>query len=509
MARRQTKREKALTRIVGHLLNRTLVARYDALRRQPTREAVEIRTDLSETEQVFLADKRILAYALCDQLVDNTSIGSIIDTCIRLTIGKAGGNLIFTGPDKDTLGAWFRKWSRSCGYNEGETLQEVLSLILHMVKIHGDCLVWCDPILTDGKIRVFDADMICSVSVPDFDRWKVERGLPESCRQVEGVVVDGTGKVHGYWVTMLRNRYAVSIEDAMFLPANVCRRIAYKRKYSQYRGEPSCLLRSQELTDDTKNLLKSEVGAAKLAAEYGFIVKQPAGLDDNAISSLIEGYDNVDDLTADTGVDFSELEHAAGGTDEKTFEAFAGKASIASLPAGSEVQNLNNSQRPSQQIQQWIDNLDIANGRALGVMSCLSKGRADNSYSSGEIELQISWKAFEEDQQMLERDVIEYVMDVLWPSAQYDVFWPGSISIDPEKAQKTYTLALKNGLTTYREILGSDWKNDLKQLAEEKEYLKSIGLDNLSFFQTASGNETTEVVEEHTDKEDIDNNGEG
>ena len=62
-------------------------------------------------------------------------------------------------------------------------------------------------------------------------------------------------------------------------------------------------------------------------------------------------------------------------------------------------------------------------------------------------------------------------------------------------------MALSNGLTTFREILGSDWREDLKQLAEEKKYLKEIGLDNLSFFQTASGNELSEVQEDHKDDE--------
>lgn len=490
------RREKALTAIVGHLMNRVLVARYDSLQRHPTRPAVEIRAELSETENQFTADKRILAYALCDNLIDNTTAGSIIDTCIRLTVGRDGGNLIFGGADADTMSVWFRRWSRHCGYAEGETLQEVLGVILHCVKVHGDCLVWCDPVLTGGKLRVFDADQICNVSVPDFDRWKFERGLPESCRQVEGVVVDGTGKVHGYFVTMLRNRYSVNLDDAMFLPVDTCRRVGYKRKHSQYRGEPS-LLRSEEITADTKDLMKSEIGAAKLAAEYGFIVKQPAGVDTDDIASLVDGYSSLDELQKDTGVDIGELERMGNGHDAKTFEAFAGKSAIASLPAGADVQNLSNGQRPSPQIQTWLDNLDISNGKALGIMSCLAKGRADNSYSSGEIELQISWKAFEEDQALLEDDVIGYAMGVLWPNAIYDVHWPKSISIDPEKEQKTYTLALGNGLTTFREILGSDWKRDLKQLADEKAYIKGLGLDNLSFFATPSGNESSETMADH------------
>ena len=217
MARR-TKKEKALANIASHLVNRLLVARYDSLKPAPTRKATEIRTDLSETEQNFTADKRILAYAKCDNLYDNTALASILDTSIRLTIGKRGGTPLFTGADKDTMQKWFTSWKRHAGYAEGESYYEMLALILRLVKLHGDCIVWVDPILTDGKIRVFDADQICNVAIPDFERWKYEKGLPEDARQVEGVVVDGTGKVYGYFVTMLRNRYSVNISDAQFLP---------------------------------------------------------------------------------------------------------------------------------------------------------------------------------------------------------------------------------------------------------------------------------------------------
>lgn len=506
---RRTKKEKALARIVGHLMNRTLVARYDALKRQPTRPAVEIRTDLSETEQMYTAEKRVLSIAKADNLYDNTNLASIMDTAIRLTIGKRGGTPLFTGVDKDTMTAWFNKWKRSAGYNENENWYDMLALILRLVKLHGDCVAWVDPVLTDGKIRIFDADQICNVSIPDFENWKAERGLPESCRQVEGAVVDGTGKVYGWFVTMLRNRYSVNLDDAMFLPIDVARRISYHKKHTQYRGEPFAFLTNEELNEDTKSLLKSEIAAAKLNAELPLIVVQPEGMDADSISSLIEGYGSIDELAEGTGIDAEQLGMLGNSHDEKTFQAYEGKAAIASVANGTQVQNLNNANRPSPQIQSFVDLLNDTNGRSFGVMSCLSRGRADTSYSSGQLELEISWKQFEQDQKLLERDVIDYVLGVLFPNAEYEVYWEKSIQIDPEKYAKTVDMELRSGRTTYREILGTDWKDTLRELAEEKKFLKEIGLDNLSFFQTTSGSETTEVIERHTpegktpDKEDL------
>lgn len=506
MARR-TKKEKALANIASHLVNRLLVARYDSLKPAPTRKATEIRTDLSETEQNFTADKRILAYAKCDNLYDNTALASILDTSIRLTIGKRGGTPLFTGADKDTMQKWFTSWKRHAGYAEGESYYEMLALILRLVKLHGDCIVWVDPILTDGKIRVFDADQICNVAIPDFERWKYEKGLPEDARQVEGVVVDGTGKVYGYFVTMLRNRYSVNISDAQFLPIDTCRRVSYHRKHTQYRGEPAAFLANEELTEDTKQLLKSEIAAAKLASELPLIVEQAEGMDADQIANLIEGYGSLDELAEGTGIDAEQLGMLGKTHDDKTFQAFEGHAAVASVPNGTKVTNLNNSQRPSPQIQSFIDLLNDTNGRALGVMSCLSRGRADNSYSSGQIEIEISWKAFEEDQKMIERDVVDYVMETLYPNAEYECYWDRAIQIDPEKSEKTYDMALRGGRTTFRDILGTDWKQIIDELAEEKKYLQSKGLDNLAFFQTSSGQEVTEVQSEHlNDNENMQEN---
>ena len=495
------KKNEALGKLISLVASRSLVARYDSLRREPTRRQPELRTDLSETEQQFRADRRILAYLQADDLYDNTSIASTIDTSIRLAVGQRGGTPIFTGSDKEFATKFFNQWKKSCGYNEGESYYEMLALIMRCVILHGDVLVWCDDQLTGGKIRIFDADQICSVDIADFAKWKLDNGIPEHARQVEGVVVDGTGKVYGYFVTMLRNRYSVPLSDAMYLPVGTCRRVAFHKKHTQYRGEP-LVLANQAITEDTKSLLRSEVAAAKLASELPLIVERPEGFDANALSTLLEGYSDIGELTEGTGIspdDIVKLGEASKQDEASTFKAFQDKASIAMVEAGTKVTNLTNAQRPSAPIQSWVDVLNDTNGKAIGVMSCLSRGRADNSYSSGMIEIEISWKSFEESQKLLERQVVDYVMSVILPNSTYEVSWDKAVVIDPEKDEKVKDMQIKGGRTTFRELLGADWKEILNELAEEKKYLKEIGLDNISLFQTGNGNEIQEVIEEHTD----------
>jgi len=510
--KRQTKadlqrKNEALGKLISFVASRSLVARYDSLRRDPTRKQPELRTDLSETEQQFRADRRILAYLQADDLYDNTSLQGTIDTACRLTVGQRGGTPIFTGADKEFATRFFNKWKRNCGYNEGESYYEILSLIMRTVILHGDCIVWIDDNFTDSKIRIFDADQICNVETPDFNRWKAENGLPDHARQVEGCVVDGTGKVYGYFVTMLRNRYAVSINDATYLPVETCRRVSLHKKITQYRGEP-LVLANQQITEDTRMLLQSEVGAAKLASELSLVIEQPEGFDANAISSLLEGYSDLGELTEGTGIspdDIVKLGEASKQDEASTFKAFEGKSAIAQVPSGTKVTNLNNAQRPSAPIQSWVDVLNDSNGKSIGVMSCLARGRADNSYSSGMIELEISWKSFEEFQKLLERQVVDYAMSVLLPHSEYEVYWERSVVIDPEKDAKVAVMELTSGRKTYRDLLGADWKNQMDELAEEKKYLEEKGLTNLTFFQTSNGNELSEIQNENQENTETEN----
>ena len=473
---------QSLSRLVNYVAARSLAARYDSLRPDPLRRPQDIRINPTETEQMFPADLRIKAYSQADDLYDNGSIGATIDTAVRLTVGTYGGKAMFTGDDRETRQREFDRWARHCGYAEGENLQDILSLILRMVKVHGDCLVLCDRDLTGGKIRLWDADQICNIT--DFEAWRTERGLDEHTRQVEGVVIDGTGRVLGYFVTMRRNFYAVPRDNATFLPASMCRRVSYRKKHTQYRGEPSILC-NEQITRDTTELLRSEIGAAKVASEMALVVEEPEGISGSSIGGVLENIP-AKDITGDgiTEEDLARLEETQEGV--KAFRAFEGKSAIASVPAGTKVTSLNNSARPAPSIQQWVDLLDDRNGKALGLMSCLSRGRADKSYSAGQIEVEISWQAFKADQVMLS-EVVDYCLDVLMPGAEYQLQWPEAFSIDPEKDERVKDMRLRGGRMTYRQMLGADYEEQLRQLSFEKHLLEELDLTNLSFFQSASG----------------------
>ena len=177
-------------------------------------------------------------------------------------------------------------------------------------------------------------------------------------------------------------------------------------------------------------------------------------------------------------------EKAEANTD---YKAFKGKSAIGFIGNDEDVIKMDNASRPALPIQQWMDKMNDANGKRLGVMSCLARGRADNSYSSGQIEVSISWASFAEDQKMLERQVVDYVCDILCPGVAYTVTWPEAFEIDPQKSEATKDARLRGGRTTFEEMLGPYWQQKLLQLAKEKRFLEENGLENLSFFQSVSG----------------------
>ncbi len=484
--------------LLGRALQHRLVARYDALNRMDTtRRFPIIKTGATETEQWFTSDKRLLAYAQCDEISDNSAVGSILDIACRLTIGDKL-TPVFTGEDGEFWQSVWNSWARKCGYDEDEDWHTMLGIVLRAVLKHGDCFLCLDDIF-DGKLRIWDADQCTNIS--DFQNWLADRGAPATWRCVEGVVLSEEGRVQGYFLTSLRNRQGVDSSEAIYLPREMCLRLSLKRKITEVRGEPTAILRQEQVSQDSNDLLKAEIASGKLASELSLVVKQSPGYDPSGMGGILEGLpeDEKEEALGEAGItdaDLDALKEVA--MDSKTFAAF-GKAAIVQVPAGTEVENLT-PQRPSNQMMSWQGMLDTSVGKSLGMMSCLSNGRADNSFSSGEIELEISWTAFQEYARMLSR-LVDYCAERICPHQPYEISYTSPISIDSEKEEKVLTMRLQSGRSTYREQLGPNYRKKLEQLASEKKMLEKLGLSNLApFSQTISGAVIPD--EDGTDKEE-------
>lgn len=462
---------------------------YTALERDDHEKLPEYRAGRTETQQVLPSYRRLLSYRFGDRAYDNEIPGAIIDTTIRLTIGAHGGRPYFTGDNADELQSRWDAWAKRCGHQEDEAWPEMLAIALRAAKTHGDCLALIHPALTGGKLRLWDSDQI--VDNADFPGWCARRGWHAAMsetdygyRQVEGAVTDPEGRVVGYFVTCLRQQTVASGDFVTYLPADICRRVSTRLKISQYRGE-SAMLPLEELTHSTTSLIKSEVAAANNFSQLSFLIIRPPGGGD-VQSAAIEGAidpetgmvrDDVAALLPGGSNDPRELirQTVAAPPEMKQIE---GKSAYGSLPYGSEVRELRNSDRPSTSIQAWLDRAADLSGQRLGVQSCLARGRNDASYSAGQLELAISWAKIQEDQAMLERQLIDYAVGVVCPEAtEWEVQWPAMIDIDPARTQAAADAAIRGGRETYQQQVGPEWRGRLRAMKQVLDYCAEIGLD--------------------------------
>lgn len=475
---------------------------YNALEFDGLRKPPAYRPQRTETQQVFLGGQHVRSLQLGDRLFDNHfSYGSQVLTLKRLAVGAKGGRPFFAGAKAKELQKRWDSWAAKCGHQEDESFSEILGLCLIASQVHGDCLVLCHKELTNGKVRLFDADQITNIA--DFQGWCAERGLHAAegesdygYRQCAGCVLDPEGRVEGYFVSYLRAMEAVPNEAATFLSADICRRIGLRTKLSQYRGESSALP-LEELEHDTNSLIKSEIQAAQNAATYGLgIIRPPAGGD--AMSAAIKGA--VDPNTGMIREDVADL--LPYGDDPRqlikdtveqpaNLDQIEGKSAIASFPHGTTIQEFKNDQRPSTSVLDWLQVASDFSGQRMGLQSALSRGKVETSFASGQLELAVSWTAVEESRAMLEK-VVDYCVSVICPDNEgYRVQWPDKIQLDPEKHQKVIAEQLRTGIKSYQDILGPSWRENLWQIKEVLDFIKEIGLpkEALSWLtETGAGN---------------------
>jgi hypothetical protein len=117
----------------------------------------------------------------------------------------------------------------------------------------------------------------------------------------------------------------------------------------------------------------------------------------------------------------------------------------------------------------------------------------------------LSWVSFVDNQKFLERQVCDWaaVQAVTWaitngilppPPAEIGTAWmdmlewqwPKMPEVDEGSAQGAKSLKFKNGLTTFAQELGPQWREQLTQLAEEVKVARELGLP-LAIFESKAG----------------------
>lgn len=412
-----------------------------------------------------------------------------------------------------TAERYFAKWAKHANFRDGSTFRRAVKNALSALTIDGDFVCIFDTDLTgSGKLIFFEADQIANLTPADFAAT-----FPEGYSQNSGVVIDNFGRECGVIVTAKRGLTEVSKADALVLTKDPASDddsnwilVKSVSRLVQTRGAADSLPALPYLTD-SQEALTAELQTAKLAA--------------SRFGAIIEGAENTPEGTAPTGFLPEDGEETDGDEEEDPEEPYSAEAlteycggNVALLPNGSQVQ-IDPNNRPNANLSTFLLSVADLAGQSIGLSSSFARGRADSSYTAARFDILYAWSNFQDLQQTLEDDFLDWVarhviryavargfLDPLPDGWEDEIAWsfPRMQSLDELKDIQAASLRLKNGLTTYAQELGPNWRDSLRELSAELDYCKAHGLP-LNIFETAAGAMAETAETDETEEEILKN----
>ena len=391
-------------------------------------------------------------------------------------------------------------------------LSELCQQLVAALIREGDALVVFDDGLArnSGKLLVFEADQLVMMAESDFAR------LYPGKYQEAGVIVDDLGCIYGYITSAIRVTDDTQIRPNTLtvLPESECLvyttdeavLLAARYRPGQIRGVPEVLPVSIAL-DDADEMVKSEMLTAKRAAKMYATVSlgeasQNAIADADLMAALEqqEAAGNIDPATGEI------IDPDAPPKPEQTRPHYQSidddDSAIVTYLDGRDKLDIHDPQRPNLDMQTFYRERNADAAASLGLAGGYAEMRVTNSYTAHRGESLLTWSAIYDRQKQLERTlldwlavrVIEYGIEHGHVPAAVPDGWRTLISwdlptmpaIDEKTSIDANAAALKSGLTTYREILGSDWEEKMRQLAKELKLARELELP-ISPLETVSG----------------------
>lgn len=459
-------------------------------------------------------------------------------------IGVEGGKAIFTFPGEykevgDKISQEFSKWARAAEYFDDVNLQKVLKLVLRTLLIGGDCVLVFDWDVTKestGQIISFEPDCI-----GDLDQKEFAKHFP-NCHQYQGIIKNEAGKTIGVvcsWAERGQTEYRLFSKDGkrsawtMVKPAGVAWEdcpftiVRTLARFNQMRGM-SRLWSGLGTVVDLSDLQGYELQSAKKNSQMiGQVLEQAENNEGDLASEM--------DPDAEAPIaDGSNGDSSQGGGGELSEEDEQIPLELDQInsagciydimPPGVKMELLD-TKHPNNNLVEFSKWLHGGVAFAVGLGEIHASGKADKSYSGAMAELLISSREFRDEFHELEVSVLDWVLSNWSRKAQADgliaddahlpfdwrhtcVKWqqPPERTIDPVKEQNAINSGLRNGTILYRDKLGPDWKDKIRNFAEEVQFFKEHGLAHPST-QTVSGaevkaNENKKIAEDGEEGEE-------
>lgn len=435
-------------------------------------------------------------------------------------IGSNGGKAILTFTDEEfgkTVLREFSKWTRNADFFDGLNLNTLLKIILKTQLIGGDLIcLFDDGLISDsGKVLIYEPD-----EIGNTDEKEIEKRYGKGSKQRLGRVYNPYGQFIGAVVSrsergndkfnpahcyfLKSDPNGTSFDNLWLMPRNVFR-VAQGRGITPTTSSLANLI-------DLQDYIGYEIAAAKknaqtLATVYPTTEKEdlqpPSAFDEDA------DFSNMTDEQIEQAV-----KEQAEEVEEKSVTLDRIKAAgciYQVLPDGYKFELLD-TKHPNQNSADWAKWLASYSATPFGLTSCYSTLKVDNSYTAFRGEQLLAQPTFEEAQHNLEqicdwliyrwskwavrKGIIQDRFESDWILNCVEWDWPEIKDVDRVKEQNAISMQLRNNTGSYKDIYGSNWKQALKQIAEEKKYMESIGLTHPSGV-TVSG----AIIEEELKKD--------
>ena len=393
-------------------------------------------------------------------------------------------------------------------------LSELCQQLVASLIREGDALVVYDDGIAknSGKLLVFEADQLVMMAEDDF---KAE--FPD-CYQEQGVILDELGCIKGFIVSSVKDAAALADRrrpnalsvlprsDCLVYTTEQAVLLAARYRPGQIRGVPEMLPVSIAL-DDADEMVKSEMLTAKRAAKtYATVSLGEPSQNAMAQSDLIaaveqqEAAGNYDPSTGQI-VDPDAPPHPS--VERPHYQSIDDNDSaIVTYLDGRDRLDIHDPQRPNLDMQDFYRARNADAAAALGIARSHAEMSVQTSYTAFRGESLMTWGSIGDRQKRLARTLLNWLAEkviehgiligavpALAPADWREkISWelPEMPAIDELRAVDAKIAALKAGLVTYRDLLGSDWKEKLAEYSEEVAYIRSQNLP-LSVLETVSG----------------------
>jgi len=492
------------------------LARYDAVRFTGNRRRRFMDRGTEESE--FRRYDRMYAISLGRDMHRNQSKYVALERMIaRMTAGTVKCQVNTSDAAWNHAAEYYfnHTWAPDCLLTVPRThLSELCQQLVSSLIREGDALIVFDDGLArnSGKLLVFEADQLVMMAEDDF------KAAYPGYYQESGVILDEFGCIYGYIVSSVKDAAAhastirpnslsvLARKDCLVYTTDQAVLLASRYRPGQIRGVPEMLPVSIAL-DDADEMIKSEMITAKRASKtYATVYAGEAtqnAIADADLAAALEAQESAGNLDPSTGEIIDPDAPAKPANERPHYSSIDDDDSaIVTYLDGRDKLELHDINRPNLDMQDFYRARNADAAAALGLAGGYAEMRVTNSYTAHRGESLLTWSAIRDRQKHLERTLLDWIAQrviehgiaagrIPTPPAepwQDLVSWdlPEMPAIDEKRAVDAQTAALKAGLTTYRELLGSDWKEKLAEYGEEVAFIRSANLP-LSILETVSG----------------------